>query len=1274
MPTARPQQSSTASPLAIVIIGGVIAVSATIVAGPAGPLIGAATAAIAGACATPPELTGKRDTANRPTPANDAEQAKLTSYGMWHALTIPVLALGGKGIIPTKGIRLTWIGAIGAALLTLGLPCALVDLPYLFNSIGAVFAFSLVAGIDHALRVNRHPADPCPGVSVKDVLNNATVKVWCALTAGSVIPAALSAWATLMPAWEQRSFYPLASTVTTTLGVALIGGAVSADLAVRKPALLSWNQTVQTRAAWEVRWASLKTDPAPRLVSHEQLSDTLHIDTFETTAIQGGSAAFIGNKPASQLVAVMGPGVRATPTEVPSLDPTSGQPVPGTIHPLRFKVIAYLDGQITDITAPDADPAQVQTALEFAMGAYCDAYNYRHPPFLSLDRVSGEGDPSVWAVRWAPTPVSVSYAMMRSQASDAMAGTLNAPVITDHRAEVMFAGDLWNKKISYVEDTPQPMRDPRTPSWESVTRYFETVRDEAVWDSRWEQAMKLGMPTPRPDFHVYAEGYLAGGQRIEFLPFVTKQGVTPDDYYGLAPKLSTTLAAAPFCAVTSFPQGPASNGERHPQAVSVMWSSQQVPTSPRALTPKGPRASDAERWVLTDMLERAFVAAKLPRPQITQVRPLTKAGARESIWNVTMRLLDGATLEAARLAQTKLASGLSVPWLRIAKGQRDGFIDIAMGALPASATLCSPRDEQLVTSLDWEQAWADAGIIGAGGLVPKLIASDRLPHNEEVQVLDFHLPSPVNVQRIRAGVEKLKSATGNLFLDIRPGDDGADYARILACPIDPMPTAAGYDFEVIDAMAAEGKERIAFATGVEGEPVTWNTKTSPHVMVAGGTGSGKSALMQSLMVDAIVSGWDFVIIDPSKGAADFRFAEPYAKAVATTVPEAGGVMGLVYAEVVRRKDLNSKHGVGSFRDLPDDVRPVPFVVFLDEFTSLITQEPAGKPSDDVEVENERQKILTANAARARIGTHVGKIAREARSAGVILVLGTQKLNSKILENVPGSTDLRANMARVLLGKATYGDKMSALRDPDSCPDLGETIPPGRGIWEPSDGQSTIIQSWYDPGEQAFLTAELAERVSPLDVGEKWDMSRFEEKETGPSVREIDEDDIVVDLGEESFSLEQLGLDDEPRDDVESEAAVDLEVEPDAVEDPIEFEVADEDDSAPLSEADLDAFAIIEDGPASAQGRTDRADTEAAEPVIDTDEDMTPTGTARLGALNSDPDRSIPKTAATPFVSFPDTPTAIPIVPPDPRLQFEPPRRPRSRPKSRREAVHDWTDE
>jgi len=1149
MPTARAQQqSSTASPLAIAIIGGILAVAATIVAGPAGPIIGAATAAIAGACATPPELTGKKDTANRPTPANDAEAAKLTSYGVWRALIVPVLTLGGKGIIPTKRVRLAWVGAIGAALLTFGLPCAVLDLPFLFNPIGAVFAFSLVAGIDHALRSSRHRADPCPGVSVKDVLDNATAKTWCALAAGVLLPGALSAWATLVPVWGQHTFYPLASTVTTTLGAALIGGSLAADLAVRKPALASWNQTVEARAAWGARWAALHTDPAPVLVSHEQITDTLHVDTFETTAIQGGSAAFIGNKPSGQLAAVMGPGIRVMPTEVPSLDPSSGKPVPGTIHPLRFKVIEYLDGQVPDITAPDADPTQVQAAIEFAMGVYCDPYNYHHPPFLSLDRVSVDGDPCVWAVRWAPTLTSVDYGLMRSQASDSMAGTLNASVITDHRAQVMFAGDLWNKDIRYIENTPQPMRGSRSPRWESVTRYFETVRDEAVWDSRWMQAVKMGVPTPHPEFDAGAEGDLAGGQHIEFLPFVTKQGVTPNDYYGLAPKLATTLAAAPFCAVTSFPLGPPSNGERHPQAVSVMWSSQPVPTSPRALSPKGQRASDAERWVLTDMVERAFVAAKLPRPQVTQARPLTKPGSRESIWNVTVRLIDGATLEAARLAQTKLASALSVPWLRLAKGQRDGFIDITMGALPASATLCGPRDEQLVTSLDWEQAWADAGIIGAGGLVPKLIASDHLPHNEDVQVLDFHLPSPVNVQRIRAGVEKLKSATGNLFLDIRPGEDGADYARILACPTDPMPTKAGFDFTVIDSLAVQGKGRIAFATGVEGEPIAWNPKTSAMLGVFGAQGGGKSVAMQAMLLGAILNRFDVIVIDPSKAAADFAFAAPYAKAIATTVTQAGGVLELAYQEVVRRKDLNAAHGVGNYRDLPDDIRPPHMLIVIDEFTSLMGQEPAGRPSDDVEVENERQRTIAANMARARIGTFTGKIAREARSAGVSLVLGTQKLSSKVLDTIPGGSDIKTQLARILLGKATYGDKMSALRDPDSCPDLGETIPPGRGIWEPSDSPAMIIQSWYDPGEQAFLTAELAERVSPLDVSEKWDMSRFEEKETGPSVREIDEDDIVVDLGEIALSMEDLGLDDgAPRGDAETGPDSD----PDEVAPPVE---------------------------------------------------------------------------------------------------------------------------
>lgn len=1633
--TRRAQQPSPrVPPSAVAVVGGLLALAATVVLGPPGPVIALAAGVIAGALSRPPELTGRKDTFNRPTPATDDEARRVLAHGVWRALPTSLLALGGAGIVPTRRVRLSWLGAVGAGLFALQLPSPWVW-PTWARVLGALAAFALVTGIDQAWRSMRHPDDPCPGVTAADVVASSRPLTWAATVLGALLA---GAGALAFLAWRQGVAPGAAPAV---LGAVLAGASAGADLSARASVLTPWRDTIEARARWEARWKALKTDPAPRLVSHERPTDTLHVDTFEASPAIGGAGAFIGAKPAAQIATALGAGTASAPTEVPDVD-QQGQPQPGTIHPTRFKVVSFTDGAVPDIAAPDADPAVVGVCLEYAMARFCDMYSYRHPLFLGAERVSVEDGPAVWAVSWAPTPISVDFALMRSQGSGAMEGDLGCAVVTDAREQVMFAGDLWDEEVAFTDAVPQPMRGSR-PRWPSVHDYLGTLRDEAAWDFRWAQSLKQSIPAPRPDFSVKATDTLSGGQSIDFLPFVMKQGITPDDYYGVAPKLATTLSSAPFCAVTSFPLGRPEEGNRHPQAISVMWSAKAVPTSPRTLAPKAQRAGKAETWVLTDLVERAFVAARLPRPQVCSVRPLTKAGGREHIWALTLRLYDGATLEAVRAAQTKLASALAVPWLRVARGAKEGFVDLYAGARPKDAPIAQGRDEKLVASLDWEQAWADAGILGAGGLVPTLTAVDRLPHNTKVQVLDFDLPSPINVPRIRMGVEKLKSATGNLFIDVRQGLGGASSARILACPTDPMPVRAGYDFMVIDTLAEQGKGRIAFATGVDGEPVAWDTRTSAHALVAGASGGGKGAplwqpipvpvserfptgwatvgtlevgdlvfaatgvptrvvglseiferplcrvhlsdgqviecnpehlwkatsarirdthaprasvrtaranaalasraacvrraaarvgagqmatlptiarvagyhplslhnmglsidelatraliptgrharafstedvarhvdraggatvcgvqlsgrgirdtfhgeyvsarafsealtgrtstrderyaasrlamraaarcragsamqlatvypvdevlellaesiegrvretpaevvvstadiaatihraspsrtqrnwavrvpgalelphvpvpvppytlgawlgdgssrrgdittadpeilseiradgyevsahadplthgilglqaqlraagvltdkripalyqraskeqrmallqglmdtdgyvaedggceialckrdlavdtlelvrglgikasmtsgpaaltepdpaepggtrrrivgtrhrikftttarvfrlprkasrlpasvrptqsrlyvtdvevsesvpmrclkvedpehlylaggfvpthnsvLMQSIVAGAVASGWGLVVVDPSKGAADFRFARPYANAVAVTISEAQGALDLAYREVVRRKDANASHGVGSFRDLPVDARPAPMLIAIDEFTSLITQEKVGRPSDDIEVENERQKVVADNNARARIGTVVGRIAREARSAGVVLVLGTQRLSAQILDGVPGGSDLRSNLARILLGKATYGDKQAALRQPDAAPDLGEIIPPGRGIWEPSDGSSLIIQSWYDPGEQDFLTGELARRREPLPDALRWDLSPYTQAEAVPSVREITEDEVVVDLGEERITWEDLG--------------------------------------------------------------------------------------------------------------------------------------------------------
>jgi hypothetical protein len=305
-------------------------------------------------------------------------------------------------------------------------------------------------------------------------------------------------------------------------------------------------------------------------------------------------------------------------------------------------------------------------------------------------------------------------------------------------------------------------------------------------------------------------------------------------------------------------------------------------------------------------------------------------------------------------------------------------------------------------------------------------------------------------------------------------------------------------------------------------------KQEVHLAIIGKSGSGKTVAAQALLYGAAIKGYEIYVIDPMKGAADFKFLEPYARAMATTIHDGAATLKAIYADVERRKNLNAKYGTASIADLPDNVRPAPILVFIDEFTSLIVSEKVPRqPFDDPELEAERQQQMRISSDRMSIAYYTGKLAREARSAGVSLGLGTQKLMAASLEAVPGGGDLKSNLSRLLLGPTSQGERMSALRAFDQAPDPGETMPTGRGVWESSIRTGVLIQAWYAPAAQ--LGEELAKRIDPLATEQHLDITPFLSRgaervgvfEPDDAPFDYGDNDQVIDLGEMSFSLDDL---------------------------------------------------------------------------------------------------------------------------------------------------------
>jgi hypothetical protein len=343
---------------------------------------------------------------------------------------------------------------------------------------------------------------------------------------------------------------------------------------------------------------------------------------------------------------------------------------------------------------------------------------------------------------------------------------------------------------------------------------------------------------------------------------------------------------------------------------------------------------------------------------------------------------------------------------------------------------------------------------------------------------------------VRAALSKLRASTGNEFVEVRDSPDGAGAVRLLVCPSNPLPEQVSLDFDAVDRFAGNGT--VAFATDVEGDPHTFDPRLDPHLLVVGGTGSGKSSLLQALLFGFLRARAEVYLIDPVKGAADYRFAERHLRGMATDAETGAAVMRSVYAEVEQRKKANAAAGVGSFRELPDP--PPMMVVLIDEFSALIGKSPAPKRSGNPELDLEIERIEEDHRARLEIGIYAGKIAREARSAGVAIILATQRLSAKMLDDLPSSSDLRTNLSRILLGRASWGDRVAALRSPDDAPQLEGQIPKGRGLFETTASTAQVVQCWYAP--QPELAAQLAKRWHPLNDCETDDVAANRREKPG----------------------------------------------------------------------------------------------------------------------------------------------------------------------------------
>jgi hypothetical protein len=787
--------------------------------------------------AVPPVLTGKKDAYGYPQPANPAEQRKLSTWRAWAQLRWR-LVLPSSDWLPGWPPLAAWAAAV-----VVGAICFLWPVrafPHYHVKMAAehwadaLAGAWLVASVTAARRAATQgaaggPARPATRFDAKLVAALRNNPVASTVTGG--IGASMGAlagiaaryglaryhhWAAQWAVHHPHHVPPpqwavVAPHMAWLAPLSAVGGALAGiGAAWHQEATGHWRKVSASSDEWAPRWASLKIDPAPALVDHRELGPAM-IWTFDAPPGLGAQAMWGQYKKISP---TLGAGLAVAVLEHPD-------GAPGTRHPIRFNVIAW--SELPDFTDPGLSPELATWAAHSCFAWATEAAGYGRPVPVAVEWVSAEGARSAWASRWA-WPGGPGLVDVKAIA-EGIDKAFGCEVLIDHKADTVFFGALGAGEGN--EGLPP-----------DLAKHLSDLRVQQVWDKRWSQiaGIKDHPPICRPETAMTAE--LEDGTEVHRQAFVTRQGIDPAEVRGLEPKIATTLQAAPYVAVCGWPVLDGRPGERHPQAMTIYWADETVPTSPEHMG-----RSEAAAWVLAGMANKAFDDGHLARPELAGAVELSAPGQRSHLWALRLRLYGGVVVSNVRSQVSKLQQALQVSWLRVAATDEPDLVIVYAGAVPSGLALEGGERAQLaLVALDWEQAWLDSKVVGAAGEPPKLAGLGHMPHNADVSVLDFTLPSGVDRSIVRAARGKLRAATGNAYVEDADSPKGADAVRLLVSRDIPLPKLAPVDW---GAMDGSGALAVPVGTGTDGEPVFFDLQDSAHLLVVGATGSGKAQPLTS---------------------------------------------------------------------------------------------------------------------------------------------------------------------------------------------------------------------------------------------------------------------------------------------------------------------------------------------------------------------------------------------------------------------------------------------
>jgi S-DNA-T family DNA segregation ATPase FtsK/SpoIIIE len=168
---------------------------------------------------------------------------------------------------------------------------------------------------------------------------------------------------------------------------------------------------------------------------------------------------------------------------------------------------------------------------------------------------------------------------------------------------------------------------------------------------------------------------------------------------------------------------------------------------------------------------------------------------------------------------------------------------------------------------------------------------------------------------------------------------------------------------------------LALGSKAGGEPLVLGLEDIPHLLVAGTTGSGKSCLINSILIGLIkkCSMLDLILIDPKQVEFNpYQGISQLKSKIITDINQASSAISWLVTEMEKRYALFGKIGVRSIHEYNDAGQNLNRIVMvIDEYADLILNNPS--------IDNE-----------------ITRLCQKSRAAGIHIIVSTQRPSSDVI--------------------------------------------------------------------------------------------------------------------------------------------------------------------------------------------------------------------------------------------------------------------------------------